>query len=64
MLDDRDSRSDIPEMIRDRAYRDQPALQEYDWAHEQRRDRRIPIEIINSILAEFDEHEEDESLPN
>lgn len=64
MQDDWGSRSDAPEMIRDQAYREQPALQEYDWARDQRRERPMPIEIINSILAELDEHEEDELLPN
>lgn len=64
MLDDWDNRSEMPEMIRDYANREQPALQEYDWAQEHRRERRIPIEIITSILSELDGHEEDQSLPN
>ncbi len=64
MQDDWDSRSEMPEMVRDQAYREQPALREYDWVRDQRRERPIPIEIITSILAELDGHEEDESLPN
>lgn len=64
MLDDWDSRSDIPEMIRDYANREQPALQEYDWARERSHERPIPIGIISSILAELDDREEDEPLPN
>ncbi len=53
-MNDWDSRSEMPDMVRDYANREQPALQEYDWAHERRQEqRRIPIEMIESILAEI-----------
>lgn len=64
MQDDWNSRSDMPDMIRDQAYRQTPALQEYEWTQDQRRERPIPIEIINSILAELKDVEDGGALPN
>lgn len=63
MLDDWDNRSELPEMVRDHAYREQPALQEYEWARETPRERRIPIEIVNAILTELNDCD-DQCLPH
>lgn len=61
-MDDWDNRFDKAEIGRDHARREEPALQEYDWARGQRQDR-TPIEIINAILAELDDEDEDDALP-
>ncbi len=62
-MDDWDIRSEKPEMIRDYANREQPALQEYDWVREQRQERRVPIGIVEALLASMDA-EDAPFLPN
>lgn len=61
-MDDWDNRFDKAEIGRDYTRREEPALQEYDWARGQQQDR-IPIEVINAILAELDDEDEDDALP-
>lgn len=56
---DWDSRSEMPEVIRDRTGREEPRLQEYDWVHERSHDR-VPIAIIDSILADLGEEDDSE----
>lgn len=52
-MDNWDRQSEWPEIQRDH-FRDEPRLQEYDWAYEQR-PHEVPITIIESILNELNE---------
>ncbi len=56
-MDNWDRQSEWPDIHRDRPY-DEPRLQEYDWAYEQR-PREVPIVIIESILNELTELDAD-----
>lgn len=37
---------------------EKPQLVEYDWVHERKPEKQIPIEIIEAILAELDDEDE------
>lgn len=39
--------------------REQPGLVEYDWVHEQKQDKPVPLAIIEAILADLDDGEPD-----
>lgn len=65
-MDDRDRISELPEMVRDHAHREQPMPQEYEWVRERRnRHPALPIEVVNAILTELDDADRDiPALPN
>lgn len=34
---------------------EQPRLVEYDWVHERKQEKRVPIAIIDALLADLDD---------